>query len=247
MCNDDAGAKTTSTALQGLGPIWLEAASRGKASDRRAASIEEYVVHKTITTIEELDRIYGAPVGAAVVKEIDYISDDYRVFIDKSPFVVIATVGPEGLDCSPRGDPPGFVRVKDTKTVLIPDRRGNNRIDALRNIVRDPRVSLLFMIPGVGNTLRINGRAEIFDDPTLTAEFTMEGKQPRTVLSVTADSVYFQCPKALVRSQLWNPAVQIPRSALPSTGEILARLSKGAIDASEYDRSYPARLKETIY
>jgi uncharacterized protein len=202
---------------------------------------------KKITTIEELDTIYGQPVGAAVVKEIDYISNDYRMFIDKSPFVVIATVGPEGLDCSPRGDPAGFVRVQDNKTVLIPDRRGNNRIDTLRNIVRDPRVSLLFLIPGVGNTLRINGRAEILDDSSLAASFAMAGKPPRTVLSVTADRVYFQCPKALVRSRLWSAEVQIERSALPSTGEILARLSKGTIDAGEYDRAYPSRLKATLY
>lgn len=200
-----------------------------------------------ITTIAELDRLYGEPVPAAVVKEIDHISDDYRQFIDKAPFVVIATVGPEGLDCSPRGDPAGFVRVRDRKTVLIPDRRGNNRVDALRNLVRDPRISLLFMIPGIGNTLRINGRAEILDDADLLAEFAIGGKLPRTILSVTTDSVYFQCPKAFVRSRLWNPDAHLPRSALPSTGDMLARLSKGSIDAGEYDKGYPARLKETLY
>ena len=118
-----------------------------------------------ITSIEELEKLYDKQRLASGVKDIDYISDDYRVFIDKSPFVVIATVGPEGLDCSPRGDPAGFVRVRDRKAVLIPDRRGNNRLDSLRNIVRDPRISLLFLIPGIGNTLRINGRAEIHDDP----------------------------------------------------------------------------------
>src|SRR5262247_4791446 len=128
-----------------------------------------------ITTQEQLDALYGEPVGAAIIKEIDYISDHYKAFIDKSPFVVIATVGPEGLDCSPRGDPAGFVRVRDRKTVLIPDRRGNNRLDSLRNLVRDPRISLLFMIPGIGNTLRINGRAEISTDPELCASFAMRG------------------------------------------------------------------------
>jgi uncharacterized protein len=200
-----------------------------------------------IETLDDLDRLYGPPVEAAILKEIDYISDDYRPFIELAPFVVIATVGPEGLDCSPRGDPPGFVRIKDRKTVLIPDRRGNNRVDALRNIVRDPRISLLFMIPGIGNTLRINGRAEIRDDAELLAEFAMEGKLPRTVLSVTADRVYFQCPKAFIRSRLWNPEAHVPRSKLPSGGEILGRLSKGSIDANAYDQSYPARLKETLY
>jgi PPOX class probable FMN-dependent enzyme len=200
-----------------------------------------------VTTIEELDALYGAPVEAAIIKEIDYISDHYRAFIDKAPFVVIATVGPEGLDCSPRGDPPGFVRVADKKTVMIPDRRGNNRVDALRNIVRDPRCSLLFMIPGIGNTLRINGTAEIICDPALNESFAFKGKLPRSVLKVTADRVYFQCPKALVRSRLWSPEAQIGRSELPSSGEILEALSQGRFDGKTYDANYPKRLEETIY
>jgi PPOX class probable FMN-dependent enzyme len=200
-----------------------------------------------ITSIEELDALYGAPVEAAIVKEIDYISDHYRAFIDKSPFVVIATAGPEGLDCSPRGDPAGFVRVVDRKTVLIPDRRGNNRVDALRNIVRDPRCSLLFMIPGVGNTLRINGTGEILNDPALNESFAFNGKLPRTVLKVTADRVYFQCPKALVRSRLWSPDAHVARSELPSSGEILEALTQGRFDGKEYDRTYPKRIEETIY
>src|ERR1044072_8884603 len=133
-----------------------------------------------ITTLEQLDAMYGEPVGAAVTKEIDYISDHYKAFVDKAPFVVVATVGPEGLDCTPRGDPPGFVRARDEKTVLLPDRRGNNRVDSLRNLVRDPRISLLFMIPGIGNTLRINGRAEISVDPELCASFAMREKAPQS-------------------------------------------------------------------
>ncbi len=200
-----------------------------------------------ITTLEQLDALYGEPVPAAIAKEIDYISDHYKAFIDKAPFVVVATVGPEGLDCSPRGDPPGFVRVRDPKTVLVPDRRGNNRVDGLRNLVRDPRMSLLFMIPGIGNTLRINGRAEISVDPELCASFAMHGRVPKCVLVVTAERVYFQCPKALVRSQLWSQEAQIARSELPSTGEMLASLSKGAIDGEAYDAAYQQRLKETIY
>src|SRR5215475_9154049 len=200
-----------------------------------------------ITTLEELEAMYGQPAGAAVVKEIDYISDHYKAFIDKAPFVVIATVGPEGMDCSPRGDPAGFVRVRDKHTVLIPDRRGNNRVDTLRNLVRDPRIALLFMIPGIGNTLRINGRAEISTDPELCASFVMRGNAPRTVLVVTAERVYFQCPKALVRSRLWSADAQIARSELPSTGEILQSLSKGNIDGAAYDAAYPRRIEETIY
>lgn len=200
-----------------------------------------------ITTLEQLDALYGAPVQAAITKEIDYISDHYKTFIDKAPFVVVATVGPEGLDCSPRGDPAGFVRVQDNKTVLLPDRRGNNRVDALRNLVRDPRISLLFMIPGIGNTLRINGSAEISTEPGLLESFAMQGKKPKCVLVVTVDRIYFQCPKALVRSRLWSPDAHVARTELPSTGEIIEALSKGAIDGAEYDRAYPQRLKDTIY
>jgi uncharacterized protein len=200
-----------------------------------------------ISTLAQLDQHYGDPVPAAIIKEIDYISEHYRAFIEKAPFVVLATVGPEGLDCSPRGDPAGFVRVRDRKTVLIPDRRGNNRIDSLRNIVRDPRVALLFMIPGIGNTLRINGRAEICTDPELLTSFCINNNAPKTVLTVTVDRIYTQCPKALVRSRLWSQEAQIARSALPSAGEMLESLSKGSIDGAEYDRAYPQRLKETIY
>jgi PPOX class probable FMN-dependent enzyme len=200
-----------------------------------------------ITTQDQLDALYGAPVQASLAKEIDYISDHYKAFIDKAPFVVVATVGPEGLDCTPRGDPPGFVKVRDNKTVLIPDRRGNNRVDSLRNLVRDPRISLLFLIPGIGNTLRINGRAEISAEPELCASFAMRGNAPKSVLVVTAERVYFQCPKALVRSRLWSADAQIARSELPSTGEMLQALSQGSIDGAAYDQAYPRRLDETIY
>jgi len=200
-----------------------------------------------ITTVDQLEILYGRPAGNALIKEIDHISDHYRAFIEKAPFVVVATCGPEGLDCSPRGDPAGFVRVPDQKTVLIPDRRGNNRLDTLKNIIRDPRISLLFLIPGVGETLRINGRAEILTEPALCASFAMNGKIPTSILSVTADRVYFQCPKALARSGLWRSETQIARKELPTTGEILATLSDGAVDAVEHDRAYPARMKETIY
>ena len=161
--------------------------------------------------------------------------------------MVLASVAEEGLDCSPRGDPPGFVRVVDKKTVMIPDRRGNNRIDTLRNIVRDPRVSLLFLVPGVGETLRINGRAEISVDPELCASFDMNGKAPRSVIIVRADRVYFQCQKALARSRLWDPEAQIERKELPTAGNILQALSTEEFDGDAYDKNYPERLKKTIY
>ncbi len=202
---------------------------------------------RRVTTEAELEELYGAPSPRSLDKEIDRISAHYRAFIEKAPFVVMATSGPGGLDCSPRGDPPGFVRVVDEKTVLIPDRRGNNRIDSLRNLVHDPRISLLFLIPGVGETMRINGRARILVDPELCASFEMNGKAPQSVLAVTVDRIYFQCQKALARSRLWSAEAQIPRSALPSTGEMLQALAKEAFDGAAYDRDYPEHMKKTIY
>lgn len=200
-----------------------------------------------VTSVEQLEALYGKPLQRSLTKEIDYLSDHYRAFIEKAPFVVMATSGPEGLDCSPKGDPPGFIRVVDEKTVLIPDRRGNNRLDTLRNLVRDPRISLLFLIPGIGETLRINGRADIVTEPELCASFEMQGKIPTSVLVVTVDSVYFQCQKALVRSGLWSEEAKVPRSELPSTGAMLETLSKGDFDGAEYDRNYPEHMKQTIY
>jgi uncharacterized protein len=199
-----------------------------------------------VTTVAELEAIYGHPQGPAVFKEIDHISDHYRRFIEVSPFVIVATSGPVGLDCTPRGDPAGFVRVVDKKTVMLPDRRGNNRIDTLRNLVVDPRISLLFLIPGIGGTLRINGRAVINVDQELCASFTMEGKVPRSVIVVTADRVYTQCPKALIRSKLWDPTRHVDPKSLPGAAEILKALQPG-FDGDAYERNYPQRLKETIY
>ncbi len=200
-----------------------------------------------ITTAAQLEALYGPAVGNSLTKEIDYISASYRKFIEAAPFVIVATSGPEGLDCSPRGDPPGFVRVRDRNTELIPDRRGNNRIDSLRNLVADPRISLLFLIPGVGETLRINGRAEIVTDPELCESFVLRGKTPVSVLVVTAERVYFQCPKALVRSRLWHPEARRTRAELPSSGEIMAEIIGGDYDAGAHDGAYPQRLKETLY
>ena len=194
-----------------------------------------------------LTALYGEAVPASLAKEIDYIHPHYRAMIEASPFMVLATVGPEGLDCSPRGDPAGFVHVLDDRTVAILDRHGNNRIDSLRNIVRDPRVALLFLIPGVGETLRINGQAQISTAPELIGRFPHNGTLPRSVILVRADRVYFQCPKALVRSDLWNPDKRIARSSLPTTGTILADISAGKLGGAEYDRAYPERLRTTLY
>jgi PPOX class probable FMN-dependent enzyme len=194
-----------------------------------------------------LEAIYGESSAGAIAKEIDYIHPHYRAMIEASPFLVLATSGPEGLDCSPRGDPAGFVHVVDEKTLLIPDRRGNNRIDSLRNIIRDDRVALLFLIPGVGETLRVNGRASISVAPELIGRFPFRGTLPRSVIVVRAESVYFQCPKALVRSELWNPEKHISRRELPSTGLILSDVTAGMINGEQYDRDYPERLRTTIY
>lgn len=199
-----------------------------------------------VRTVEELESLYGNPVPAAVLKELDHLSADYRRYVEVSPFVVIATAGAEGLDCSPRGDPAGFVRIADPKTLLIPDRRGNNRIDSLRNLIVDPRVALLFLIPGIGQTLRVNGTAVLDTDDELRESFAMEGKAPACVIVVHVEAVYFQCPKALLRSKLWDPASHVDRSVLPTAGEVLQRISDG-FDGPAYDAALPARLAETMY
>jgi uncharacterized protein len=200
-----------------------------------------------ISSLEALAALYGEPYGPAIVKEIDYINPHYRKFIEAAPFFALATSGPEGLDCSPRGDAPGFVRVADEKTLLIPDRRGNNRIDSLRNIISDPRVALLFLIPGVGETIRVMGRAGISTDPALTESFAVNGKSPRTVIVVAVERVFYQCTKAIVRSKLWDPAGHVDRTSLPSAGTILAAISGGKIGGHEHDRGQPQRIKETLY
>src|SRR5262249_38812637 len=183
----------------------------------------------------------------SLIKELDHIGPHYRALTESSPFMVLATSGPEGLDCSPRGDAAGFVRVHDEKTLLIPDRRGNNRIDSLRNIIADPRVALLFLIPGVGETIRVIGTARISVDPVLAESFVVNGKTPRSVLVIAVERVFYQCTKAIIRSKLWDPATKIDRTALPSAGTILAEISGGKIGGPEHDRGQPERIKATLY
>jgi PPOX class probable FMN-dependent enzyme len=201
----------------------------------------------TMTTTAELEGMYAKPMETSLLKELDHIGPHYRALIESSPFVALATSGPEGLDCSPRGDAPGFVRIADVKTLMIPDRRGNNRIDSLRNIVRDPRVALLFLIPGVSETMRVNGRAALSTDPELLESFKVDGKAPRCVIVVTVERAYFQCAKAIVRSKLWDPAMHVPRGKLATTGAMVAALTKGKVDAESYDREAPARIKAQLY
>jgi PPOX class probable FMN-dependent enzyme len=207
---------------------------------------EQYKSHQ-ISDLAALEEIYGQPLAASVRKEISYIHPHYQAFIEAAPFAVLATSGPDGLDASPRGDPAGFVHVENEKTLLLPDRRGNNRIDSLRNIISDPRVALIFLIPGIGETVRVNGRASIHNDPALLERFAIEGKLPNTVLKIEVEAVFFQCSRAILRSGLWKAEQQIERSALPSLGTILRDLSGSEIDGDKYDAELPQRLKVSIY
>jgi PPOX class probable FMN-dependent enzyme len=200
-----------------------------------------------ITTIDELEALYGEIVPTAITKEVGALTSGHRAYIEASPFVLVATSGSDGLDCSPRGDPAGFVRILDDKTLLLPDRRGNNRLDSLRNIVVDPRIALLFLVPGIGTTLRVNGTAVLTTDDDVRASFAMGDKLPATVIVVTIESVYTQCPKALVRSHLWDPSHHRDPSELPTPGQMHAEIIGETFDAAEYDAAYPKRIRETIY
>jgi PPOX class probable FMN-dependent enzyme len=200
-----------------------------------------------LTSIEQLEALYGLPGEASTVKELDRLIPPYARLIEASPFVALATSGPEGLDCSPRGDLAGFVRIRDERTLLMPDRRGNNRADSLKNIIRDGRVGLLFLIPGSGTTLRINGRAVVSVDAELCASFTMEGKPARSVIVMTIEAVYFQCARAIHRSDLWNAEKHVDPKALPTPGEILQATSHARIDAKTYDREWPERARNSMW
>ncbi len=201
----------------------------------------------TIETLDQLAAIYGTPGDASIVKEVPRVTDAYRAYIEASPFVALATSGPEGLDCSPRGDLPGFVRVQDEKTLLIPDRAGNNRVDSLSNIVRDPRVGLLFMVPGSGTTIRCNGRAVLSVEPELLASFAVKGKPPRSVIVVTVETIYFQCARAIVRSKLWDAETQVAPASLPTVGQMLADLSDNRIGGEAYDKTWPDQAAKTLW
>ena len=201
-----------------------------------------------ILTIEQLEEIYGTtPALASTAKEADALTPEYRRLVESSPFAALATVGPEGLDCSPRGDEREVVRVVDARTVILPDRRGNNRIDSLRNIVRDPRVALLFLIPGSGTTFRISGLATISADAELLASLAVEGKQPRTASIITITTCYFQCARAVLRAKLWNPAHWPDHEQLPSPGQILEAMTVREIDGRGYDADWPGRAAASMW
>ncbi len=204
-----------------------------------------------MTSIEQLEALYEASSGVVSEKETRVITPLQARYIEESPFAVLATSGlPEhggGLDCSPRGDPAGFVRIADERTLQLPDRRGNNRLDSLRNIVVDPRVALLFLIPGLGTTLRVNGRAVLRTDRDLRASFAIRDKLPATVIEIAVEAVYTQCPKALIRGRVWEPDTFRTPDQLPTVGEIMHQITDGSFDGAAYDAAYPERIRQTIY
>jgi uncharacterized protein len=201
----------------------------------------------TIDSLEKLETLFGEVNEASLKKEVPFIHPLYQAWIEASPFAVLSTVGPSGLDVSPRGDPSGFVVVQDEKTLLLPERCGNNRVDSLRNILTDPRVALIFLIPGVGETLRVNGRASITVAPELLERFEMQGKPPKCVVVIEVDTVFFQCARAIHRSKLWQGSLGDLLKKVPSAGTILAALTDSTIDGEQYDRELPERHRSTLY
>ncbi|MBB4278185.1 pyridoxamine 5'-phosphate oxidase family protein [Rhizobium mongolense] len=202
---------------------------------------------KVIRTVEELGKIYeGGLTQASLAKVTKVLTPLYRQMIEAAPFMALATVGPEGLDCSPRGDIGGVVRVIDEKTLHLPDWRGNNRVDSLSNIVRDPRLALMFLVPGSNTTMRINGRGVVSNDEALLESFEMDGKHPRTIVVITIDEVYFQCARALIRAQLWNPENFADPAKLPTPGLMLKAAAED-FDHETYDREWAGRAAKTMW
>lgn len=199
-----------------------------------------------VRTVAELEAIYGETSEASRIKVSHRLTEGYRRLVEASPVVALATCGPEGLDCSPRGDPGQVISIRDDRTLLLPDRRGNNRIDSLRNIVRDGRVALLFLISGSNSTLRVNGTAEISVEPELLASLAMEGKPPRSVIVITVGEIYFQCARALMRARLWEQEAWPDASGLPTPGALMREL-KQDFDDRTYDREWPERAKNSLW
>lgn len=200
-----------------------------------------------VETVEELEALYGVPGEASLLKVANRITPQYRRFLEASPFFTLATAGPEGLDCSPRGELGGLFRVIDDRTLAIPDRRGNNRIDSLRNIVRDNRVGMLFLIPGSVTTIRLNGTAIVTADPDLLESFEKDGKLPRSVVVVTVGEIYTQCGRAVLRAKLWEHAHHVDPAAIPTAGNILKEQSSGVFDSETYDKEWAGRAVKTMW
>lgn len=197
-----------------------------------------------ITDMKTLETLYEDAVPAAIDKVMDRITPMYRQWIEASRFVILSTAGPEGTDASPRGDDGPVVRIEGDKTLLLPDWSGNNRLDSLRNIVRDHRASLMFMVPGCNNVVRVNGTAALTADHALTATFEKNGKRPRTVIVITIDAMYFQCAKALMRSALWKSGDESDR--VPTAGQFIREFKEG-FDACSYDSGYPSYAKDRMW
>ena len=198
-----------------------------------------------ISTLDDLHSHYGHPAEAATLKVTPHLTPAYRAWLDRSRFCVLTTVGPEGTDGSPRGDEGPVVTVLDPQTLALPDWHGNNRIDSLRNILRDGRVSLMFLIPGANNALRVNGTARLTADGDLRSRFQRDGKQPRTVIVIRIAEVYSQCARALIRSALWTSGDQ--SQGLPTVGDMLREISEGGINGRAYDADWPGRATLTMW
>ena len=200
-----------------------------------------------IEDIAEIRSIYGEPMERAVKKQLPRLEKHSRAFIARSPFLVMATTDPNGrCDASPKGDAPGFVQVVDDETLLIPDRLGNNRVDTIGNLLERPGVGLIFFVPGLNETLRVNGRARITTDPALLEPLAVNGKVPRSGILVAAEEIYFHCGKALIRSDLWNPEKQLPKSEFPSLGRILAD-QIGGMSVEEAERTTAESYRTRLY
>lgn len=197
-----------------------------------------------IETIEQLEKLYGATAAASTTKVADHVTPEYRKYIEAAPFCALATVGPEGLDCTPRGDEGQVVFIEDEKTLALPDRRGNNRIDSLRNVVRDPRVSLMFLIPGSNTVIRVNGAGQVNADPEMLDKFATHGKPPRSVLVIAINEIYFQCARAPMRAGLWNGA---SAPDLPKPGQILAAMTANKVGGEKYDKEWLDRAQKTMW
>ena len=200
-----------------------------------------------VTEVAMLEALYGAPGQASLAKVADRITPEYRRLLEASPFFTLASVGPEGLDCSPRGELGGAFVVADETTLIVPDRRGNNRIDTLCNIVRDPRVAFLFLIPGSHTTVRMNGTAIVTTDADLLASLERDGKQPRSAIIVTVGEVYTQCGRAVMRAGLWDAANHVDPAAIPTPGDVLAAQTQDRIDGGAYDEAWPERAARTMW
>lgn len=207
----------------------------------------EELEHTTLTAAEDLVTLYARPSDRVLRKEIDHVDAAGRAFIAASPFLVLATGSSHGLDCSPKGDKPGFVQVEDDgRTLLIPDRRGNNRIDSLKNLIEDPRIGMIFFVPGANETYRVNGRARISADPVLRRRFAVDGKEPATVIVVAVEQAFQHCPKALVRSELWKAGSAGPPNGVPTLGDFAAARTPGT-DSAAYDADYARRMPSELY